>query len=262
MKQFTRNFLSASGILFLSLAVPVTTASAQSPTCQLQGKIVDDQNKPLPFAAIILSRVGAVGARGTSANDEGVFRFDSLHAGKYSLTVRRFGFAPQSRNLEILTGEPTSVSFTMVPTEEQEAPVYQPQRPGRIDLSAQPLRWYSFEEGTALARQSNKKLLIDVYTDWCSWCKKMDKEVYTNREVKNAVQSYFVPVKVNAESSREFTYDGPRLSEMGVARAMGVDGYPTTVFLTSNAEPIAKVAGYLDSQELLKVLRSVGQDRQ
>ncbi|CUT04904.1 DUF255 domain-containing protein, partial [Candidatus Kryptobacter tengchongensis] len=46
------------------------------------------------------------------------------------------------------------------------------------------LKWYSFSDGLKLAKSENKKVLIDVYTDWCEWCKKMDEEVYTNSTVK------------------------------------------------------------------------------
>ena len=45
------------------------------------------------------------------------------------------------------------------------------------------LKWKSFDEGMAEAKKSNKKLLVDVYTDWCGWCKKMDASTYGNAEV-------------------------------------------------------------------------------
>ncbi|MEK6754801.1 MAG: thioredoxin fold domain-containing protein [Bacteroidota bacterium] len=128
------------------------------------------------------------------------------------------------------------------------------------ETSDQALRWHFFDEGAALAQQTNKKLLIDVYTDWCAWCKKMDKEVYTNQQVKDVLQSSFVAVKLNAESSKEVTYADRRISETSLARQMGVSGYPTTVFLDSNAQPITKVAGYIEGKEFVRILRFIGQD--
>jgi thiol-disulfide isomerase/thioredoxin len=255
--------LCALGIVFTLVVFFTATGFAQVSTCQIEGKIVDDENKPVPFAAVILNVVKTGVTRGTSTTEKGEFRFDGLDAGKYSLTVGRVGFEQQSRKLELTIGQTTSVSFTLVPrdveTEQLEVP-----RPGawaQPGLDAQVLRWYSFDEGIALAQQTNKKVLIDVYTDWCTWCKKMDKDVYTNPDVKAVLQSYFVAVKLNAESPRELSYKGRRLTEMTIAREMGVNGYPTTVFLYSNAEPLTKVAGYIESGDFVKLLRSVTENR-
>lgn len=263
MNRFAVVSLCTLGMVFTLVVFFSATGFAQVSRCQIEGKIVDDENKPVPFAAVILNVAKTGLMRGTSTSDKGEFRFDGLDAGKYSLTVRRVGFEQQSRKLELTIGQTTSVSFTLVPrdveTEQLEVP-----RPGawaQPGLDAQALRWYSFDEGIALAQQTNKKVLIDVYTDWCTWCKKMDKDVYTNPDVKAVLQSYFVAVKLNAESSRELTYKGRRLTEMTIARAMGVNGYPTTVFLYSNAEPLTKVAGYIESEDFVKLLRSVAENR-
>jgi len=262
MNRFAVVSLCTLGMVFTLVVFFTATGFAQVSTCQIEGRIVDNENKPVPFAAVILNVAKTGLTRGTSTSDKGEFRFDGLEAGKYSVTVRRVGFEQQSRKLELTIGQTTSVSFTLVPrdveTEQLEVP-----RPGawaQPGLDAHALRWYSFDEGIALAQQTNKKLLIDVYTDWCTWCKKMDKEVYTNPDVKAVLQSYFIAVKLNAESPRELSYKGRRLTEMTIAREMGITGYPTTVFFDSNAEPMAKVAGYLESKEFLKVLRTIEQN--
>jgi len=116
------------------------------------------------------------------------------------------------------------------------------------------------DEGFSLAKQTNRKLLIDVYTDWCSWCKKMDKEVYTDPRVQEVLQARFVPVKLDAESSRELTLNNRTLSESRLAQEMGVTGYPTTVFFDSNVQFITKVAGYVESAQFARILRFIGED--
>ena len=68
-----------------------------------------------------------------------------------------------------------------------------------VSSPASSVSWKSFDDGVLLAQQSNKKLLVDVYTDWCTWCKKMDAEVYTNPEVFKLINTQFVAVKLNAE---------------------------------------------------------------
>jgi len=122
------------------------------------------------------------------------------------------------------------------------------------------IRWLSLDEGIALAKQANKQILVDVYTDWCSWCKKMDKEVYTDRDVQEVLQAHFVPVKLDAESARQLTLSNRTISESRLAQEMGVTGYPTTVFFDADFQPITKVAGYIESRQFARILRFIGED--
>ncbi len=122
------------------------------------------------------------------------------------------------------------------------------------------IQWHSFNDGVTLARTQNKKLLIDVYTDWCGWCKKMDSEVYTDENIRTIVASNFIAVRLNAESATNVTVGTDQLDEASLARALGVTGYPTTVFLESGAGPITKIAGYMEAKEFATVLRFIGED--
>lgn len=122
------------------------------------------------------------------------------------------------------------------------------------------LAWNTFDEGMALARQSNKKLLVDVYTDWCGWCKRMDSEVYTDQDVINALQRKFVLVKLNAESDKSVTYDGRTFTEAQFAGSIGVTGYPSTLFFESNGKPITLLPGFVPPPKFLPVLRYIGDD--
>ncbi len=130
--------------------------------------------------------------------------------------------------------------------------------------SSQPetrIPWKSFDEGVTLARNSNKKILVDVYTDWCSWCKKMDAEVYSDPAVIKTMEEEFVAVKLNAESSHPVTYNGTTYTEADFARELGVSGYPTILFFDANAHPITSLAGYSPADRFHKVLDYIGQDQ-
>ena len=122
------------------------------------------------------------------------------------------------------------------------------------------ITWKSFDDGVALADQTHKKLLVDVYTDWCSWCKKMDSEVYTNDNVVRMMNEHFVAVKLNAESDRSVTYKGTSFREADLARRFGVTGYPTTIFLDERTDPITAIPGYSPAADFASVLGYVGQD--
>jgi thioredoxin-related protein len=116
------------------------------------------------------------------------------------------------------------------------------------------IKWMSFNEGLAAAKLSGKKILIDAYTDWCTWCKKMDKDVYPNSKVVGLVSAKFVAIKLNAEGSDTITFRGQKLTEMQFARSARITGYPTTMFLESDGKPISIVPGYLPPEKFTLVL--------
>lgn len=85
-----------------------------------------------------------------------------------------------------------------------------------------------------LAKANHGKVVVDVYTDWCGWCKKMDQTIYTNPKIIALSQKH-VFLKLNAEDGGQ----GQRF-----AGRMDVDGYPTTIILDENGRSLNSVAGY------------------
>jgi thioredoxin-related protein len=128
------------------------------------------------------------------------------------------------------------------------------------NASEGPIAWFTFDEGIRLAAEQDKKILVDIYTDWCGWCKKMDKEVFPNADVAALLAAKYIAVKLNAESSRKLTYDNKTFTEQEFARALGVTGYPTTLFMTADAEPITIVPGFMDAERFTSVLAFIGDD--
>ncbi len=69
--------------------------------------------------------------------------------------------------------------------------------------SGERLTWQtSLAAGATMAKQEHKYVLADVYTDWCGWCKKLDRDVFTNPKVVKYLQKGFICVKVNAEDPK------------------------------------------------------------
>ena len=120
------------------------------------------------------------------------------------------------------------------------------------------IKWYSFDEVTELAAKEPKMILIKVYTDWCGWCKKMDKETFTDSQVIDYVNSNFYPVKMNAEdSSKKFEFRGKEYSEETMARTMRVTSYPNFVIMDAAMENITQMPGYREPQPFLTSLTSL-----
>jgi len=122
------------------------------------------------------------------------------------------------------------------------------------------LKWMSFTEGLAQAKKTNKKVLVEVYTDWCGWCKKMDKETYANAGVAEYLSKYFVVVKLDAESSNKLMYNGEAYTEQELADAFGITGYPSIIFLKVNGDPITTYPGYADAVKFKKVISFIAED--
>ena len=95
------------------------------------------------------------------------------------------------------------------------------------------------------ARAGGQIVMVDVYTDWCGWCKKLDRETYADARVRTALRE-FVPIKVDAEK-------GGR----AVAEKYGVRGFPTILFVGADGRIIRKVQGYVDADEMLRILASM-----
>ncbi len=124
----------------------------------------------------------------------------------------------------------------------------------------QELKWHSFTDGLKIAKAEKKKVLIDVYTDWCEWCKKMDAEVYANSTVKKYLASKFILVKLNAESENKHIFQGREYSEMELAYIFGVEGFPTTIFIREDMQPITAVPGYFPADVFMTILTFIGDD--
>ncbi|MFZ1080976.1 MAG: thioredoxin fold domain-containing protein [Candidatus Kryptoniota bacterium] len=122
------------------------------------------------------------------------------------------------------------------------------------------LNWVSYTDGVKQASAENKKILVDVYTDWCGWCKKMESDTYSDENIKEYLTEKYILVKLNAESdARETVHDG-EATDAQLAHAFGVNGYPTTVFLGPDGTFITKATGYMKPAEFLQALKYVGDD--
>lgn len=114
------------------------------------------------------------------------------------------------------------------------------------------IQWMKFEEAIAANEQNPKMILVDVYTDWCGWCKKMDKETFTDPRVIAHFQKNFYAVKLNAEdTNRKFPFMGKTFTEAEMAASMRVNSYPNFVVIEPGLQNIAQLPGYRGPEDFL-----------
>ncbi|MBT8178536.1 MAG: DUF255 domain-containing protein [Eudoraea sp.] len=137
-------------------------------------------------------------------------------------------------------------------------------------ILAQEVQWMTWEEATNLAttEENPKKIFVDVYTDWCGWCKKMDKDTFQNAEVAAYMSKNFYMVKLDGEGKEPITYKGKTFKfvpsgkkgyhQLALALLQGRLSYPTVVFLDENLNMLSPVPGYQKPKPFLNIARYFG----
>ncbi len=119
--------------------------------------------------------------------------------------------------------------------------------------------WLKFDEGLQQASKNDKMIFVDVYTNWCGFCKKMDRETFSDKMIMNYLDEHFVLVKLNAESKKKMVLPDGSLSGRQISRSFAVRGYPTYVFLNSNGKKLYSRSGYQPPNSFIYLLRYVAE---
>lgn len=117
-------------------------------------------------------------------------------------------------------------------------------------LGAEPsneIEWtYSIKEAKAKAAREDKLIIVDLYADWCGWCKQMDKNTWAHPSVIARSRNY-VFLKLDVENDK----DGIELMHRFV-----IEGLPTILILDSRGDEFERLAGYLTAKEFLDKLQA------
>lgn len=117
------------------------------------------------------------------------------------------------------------------------------------------VEWHTFDKGVDRAMKENKLLFVDFYTDWCHWCKVMDKETFSNKQVVDFARDNVIMAKINAETSDKFAYKDANYSGRQLSQMFGIRGFPTAVFLDAHGELITTVSGYIPADRFTLILK-------
>jgi thioredoxin-related protein len=126
------------------------------------------------------------------------------------------------------------------------------------------VKWLTLKEAQEKNKTVSKPFIIDIYTDWCGWCKHMMKTTYSSEGLAAYINANFYPVKFNAETKDTIEYNGvvykplskdPKTPHELAVKFLGTSlSYPSTMFVTNNFEYNLLSQGYLEDKKLEPLL--------
>ena len=132
------------------------------------------------------------------------------------------------------------------------------------------VHWLNWEQATELSKVEKKKFVVDVYTDWCGWCKKMDQSTFQNPSIVSYLNENYYAIKFNAEQRDDirmndkiyrFVRSGRKgYHELAAEITFGKLSYPTIVFLDENMQVIQPLAGFKDAEMFQMIMKYFGED--
>ncbi|MBI3135433.1 MAG: DUF255 domain-containing protein [Bacteroidetes bacterium] len=132
------------------------------------------------------------------------------------------------------------------------------------DNTVAAIEWLDLETAADRNKEDKKLFFIDVYTDWCGWCKKMDQSTFQDSGVVAYMSEHFYAVKMNAESKDPIAYkevlyeykmfNGKGYNELAVNLLGGKMSFPSFVVLSKKEAKLGTIVGFQKPSELLQIL--------
>lgn len=124
------------------------------------------------------------------------------------------------------------------------------------------INWMSWDDAQEQMKKKPKKVWVDVYTDWCGWCKVMDKKTFSNPEVIKYMNEHFYAIKFNSEKDDSIKLMGKmynikpenRVNDLAIELMRGQMSYPTSIFMDENFQNAVPIPGYQPVQQLEMLL--------
>ncbi|MGF1532770.1 MAG: thioredoxin family protein [Bernardetiaceae bacterium] len=131
------------------------------------------------------------------------------------------------------------------------------------------VQWLTIEEALEKHQKEPRKIFIDVYTDWCGWCKKMDQATFSHPQIASYLNEKYYAVKFNAEQRENLVFLGNTFKyveqgrrgyhEFAAALLQNKLSYPTVAFLDENLQLIQPIPGYMEPKQFDPILKYFGE---
>ena len=138
------------------------------------------------------------------------------------------------------------------------------------DIAPSNINWLTWQQAIEQSKIQKKKLLVDVYTDWCGWCKKMDAATFQEPHIVKYVNENYYAIKFDAEQKEDIEFNGRTFKfvkngrrgyhELAAEITRGRLSFPTIVFLDENLNLIQPVPGYKDAEQFEQIITYFGRN--
>jgi protein disulfide-isomerase len=120
------------------------------------------------------------------------------------------------------------------------------------------LNWETdFDKAMKQAGKSGMLMLVDFSgSDWCGWCKRLDKEVFAEKEFKKFIDGKFVPVLIDTPR-KKLPYKLRKQNDE-LKTKYGIKGFPTVLIMNAKGKVLEKT-GYMrgGAKNYIKYLQRV-----
>lgn len=132
------------------------------------------------------------------------------------------------------------------------------------------IQWMTWEQATEAFDKQKKKMIVNVYTDWCGWCKRMDETTFEEPAIAKFMNNYFYPVKFDAEQKNPLIYNEKSFKyikngtkgyhELAVELLKGRLSFPSIVFIDEDMNVIQAIPGFKSAGEFEQIITYFAKD--
>ncbi len=171
----------------------------------------------------------------------------------------------ESQNSSEVVCANTTSSNKYAPTQKGEAK----KEAQKDHLNTGGLQWETFDQLSSKGKNNGKKYLVDVYTDWCGWCKVMDRTTFTEPKLQEYLRDNYNLIKFDAEQKDAITFKGTiyewqnggrnGINKLAIKLLGNRQSYPSMVYLDEEMNLIKAIPGYKKADQLLAEVQNINE---